>query len=486
MSLNTTRKFATDVGWTLSNSIIVVVIGMVLNIIVGNFFRAQGLGLYSMTLTVLLITSIIASLGIHTAVIKYTAQYKKDTNKINQFVSTGFVSMFLSGLCFAGIVFMLSSLLAKIFKMPGLKECLRIIALTFIFFLVNKELLGFLNGLREMKKYAIIESLRYVLILMLTVVFYSLFHTLQSVIFAFPIAESSLFFILFPICRKHFEFNLTEFGRIAIKLLKFGAPMLFSGMIGQLNSRIDLLLIGYFMLDKDVGVYTAAFMFARGLTIFPSAVQKVTNPAITEFYYNNSLQKIENLVNIVMKYAFIILSMVAILLSFFFKDIIAIVYPGKVEFANAVLPCQILLLSMIFYGSTSSVGTAVSSSIGRPDIALKVSGITLIINSAFNCILIPKCGIVGAAVATGFSLILCVCIIIFLQKRLLKIRFHSQTFVKLIGLMLFGYLLLNFGVSFAPRFILLFTGLLILVVGLLYSKTINKEDVSLLRGIIRR
>ena len=166
------RKFAEDVGWTLSSSIIVIVVGMLLNIIVGNFFRAQGLGLYSMTLTILLITSIIASLGIHTAIIKYTAQYKedKDKNKINQFVATGFVLMFLSGICFAVIVFILSPLLANIFKMPELKGCIKIIALTFVFFIVNKGLLGFLNGLREMKKYAIIESLRYIFILMFTVV----------------------------------------------------------------------------------------------------------------------------------------------------------------------------------------------------------------------------------------------------------------------------------------------------------------------------
>jgi O-antigen/teichoic acid export membrane protein len=484
--MNTTRKFATDVGWTLSSSIIVIIIGMVLNIIIGNLFSAQGLGLYSITLTIFLITSTLASLGTHTAVIKYTAQYSKNTNKVNQLVSTGFVMMFLSGICFAVIVFMLSPLLANIFNMPQLRGSLRIIALTFIFHIVNKGLLGFLNGLREMKEYAIIESLSYILILMFTMIFCAAFHTIQSVIFAFPVAELLLFLILFLISRRHFRFNFTEFRRNTVELVKFGAPLLFSGMISQLNSKIDLLLIGYFMLDKDVGIYTAAFMFARGLMIFPSAIQRVTNPAITEFYYNNSLQRIENLVNTVMKYSFIILSVAAILLSFFFKDIIAMIYPGNVEFVNAVLPCQILLLSMIFYGTIVSVGTAVSSSIGRPDIALKLSGITLIINLALNCGLIPKYGIVGAAIATGISLILSFCMVIFLQKRLLKIRPHSQTFAKLIVLMLFVYLLLNFGISFVPRFTLLLIGLLILVVGLLCSKAINKQDISLLRGIIRK
>ncbi len=480
------RKFAEDVGWTLSSSIIVIVVGMLLNIIVGNFFRAQGLGLYSMTLTILLITSIIASFGIHSAITKYTAQYKGDIDKTNRFVTTGFVLTFLSGICFAGIIFILSPLLANVFKMPELKECIRVIALTFVFFIVNKSLIGFLNGLREMKKYAIIESLRYIFILIFTIIFYNAFHTIQSIIFAFPIAELLLFFILLIVCRRHFRFDFTGFRKTAIKLVRFGTPMLFSGMIGQLNSKIDLLLIGYFLMDRDVGIYTAAIMFARGLMIFPSAVQRVTNPTITEFYYNRSFQKIEDLVNTVMKYSFIILSVVAILLSFFFKDIIAIIYPGKIEFINAVLPCQILLFSMIFYGTTGSVGSAVSSSIGRPDIALKLSSITLIINFAFNCILIPKYGIVGAAIATGISLILSFCMIIFLQKRLLKIRLHSQTFIKLILLVLFVYLLLNLGVSLIPHFILLFIGLAILVVGLLCFKTINTEDISLLRGIIHK
>lgn len=486
MTKTPVRKFAEDVGWAVSSSIMVIVVGMVLNIIVGNSFRAQGLGLYSMTLTVLLITSIIASFGIHSAITKYTAQYKGDTDKTNQLVSTGFVLMFSSGICFTIIVFVLSPLFASIFKMPELKECIRVVALTFTFFIVNKGLLGFLNGLREMKKYAIIESLRYIFILILTVISFLLFHSLRGVIFAFPLAESLLFFILLIICRKHFKFNFTRFRENTVKLVKFGTPMLFSGMIGQLNSKIDLLLIGYFLMDKDVGIYTVAIMFARGLMIFPSAVQRVTNPVITEFYYNESFQKIENLVSNVMKYSFIILSVVAILLSFFFKDITAIIYPGKVEFVNAVIPCQILLLGMIFYGTTGAVGTAVSSSIGRPDIAFKLGGVILIINSAFNYILIPKYGIIGAAIATGISLILSVCITIFLQIKLLRIKLHSQTFIKLIGLMLFVYLLLNFGVSFVPRSIVLFVGLAILVTGLLCFKTINKEDVSLLRSIIHK
>lgn len=79
----TARKFAFDVSWVFISPIITLPTGFLHSVILGRFLGAAALGLFTATLTIYTIASLVAGIGIPTAIVKYVVECKKDKEKIN-------------------------------------------------------------------------------------------------------------------------------------------------------------------------------------------------------------------------------------------------------------------------------------------------------------------------------------------------------------------------------------------------------------------
>ena len=78
----TTRKFAFDVSWVFISQVITLIIGVLQGVVLGRFLGAALLGLFAMTTTIYAITSLVAGIGIPTAIVKYVAEYKENRKSI--------------------------------------------------------------------------------------------------------------------------------------------------------------------------------------------------------------------------------------------------------------------------------------------------------------------------------------------------------------------------------------------------------------------
>ena len=86
--IETARKFTFDVGWVFTSLAAAMVTGLILRILLGNFFDASGLGTYSMVFTIWTIVTLTAGLGIPGTVVKYVAEFKDRENVRNTLAST--------------------------------------------------------------------------------------------------------------------------------------------------------------------------------------------------------------------------------------------------------------------------------------------------------------------------------------------------------------------------------------------------------------
>jgi len=439
------KRFVLDSFWTLSSTIITILAGASLNIYIGNVYNAEGLGLYTVSLSIYMILSIIGPLGTHNALVKFVAQHHKNPKEINHFVSIGFIISFASGVFLSILIFFSSDLFGNFFsRVQGYSQAQKIIALSILFIALNKSILSFFNGLKLMKHYSLLESLRYIFIVIFTFIFSISLKSIYGAIWAFPVSEIFLFIIAIITCKKHFEFIITNFFKYTKQLLSFGIQVLFSGFVGQLNTKIDLLLIGYFLADTDAGIYAVSVMLARSVLLLPGAIQKITNPSITRYYYEKNQKQMEKMINILMKFVFIAFILGALLLILLYKPIINFIYPNNPEFLTSYEAFKYLMIGIIFFGTFATVGTSIGGSIGRPDIAWKISVSLLFLNGVLNIALIPKLGILGAALATMISLIINFILALFLQKKLLKIKIHVSYFLRgLLIILLHQYLILN-------------------------------------------
>ena len=86
--MQSSKKFAFDVGITLIASVVTLPLGFVITILLGRYLGAGDLGLYGMTSTIYGIAMLFAAIGIPAAMIKYVAEFKEDRTKFNPLFRT--------------------------------------------------------------------------------------------------------------------------------------------------------------------------------------------------------------------------------------------------------------------------------------------------------------------------------------------------------------------------------------------------------------
>ena len=178
-----------------------------------------------MASTIYGIAMLVAAIGIPAAMIKYVAEFKDDRTKFNQIVSSGVITSLFLGIGFVALFYFSSGLFADIFNMPGLSGLLKILSPVFPFALVGGALLGLLNGLREMKKYAAATIIQSVLMVVISVVLiYWGFGVVRIVIGVVLSSAGSCLFLMW-VSRSYFEVTLEGYVQNTKKMLKFGVQI---------------------------------------------------------------------------------------------------------------------------------------------------------------------------------------------------------------------------------------------------------------------
>ncbi len=188
-----------------------------------------------------------------------------------------------------------------------------------------------------------------------------------------------------------------------------------------------------------------------------------------------------------MKYCTVILVLVGLGVGFFAEEIITIIF--KEDFVCAVLPLQILLIGTVIRGSIAQPIGGSLSGIGRPDLMLKIVAFMMVINVIFDIILIPKIGIVGAAIATTISLVGGAFLNLHLVVRKLHIVIDIKWYLMISGVAIFAIFLFKLGSYFMDTHLLALSILFMyLILALKYFLTEKDRQMFglLISSIIKR
>ncbi len=430
----TIRKLASDIGFVFIAQIIALVSNVLISVILGRFFGVAPFGHYMMTLTIYSVASLFGGIGIPEAIIKYVAQFRGNKYELNILVSCGILNSLFFGAIIGLVLFILSSTLADIFNMIEISELIKITAFSLPFLTVNNSLLGLLIGLKSMKSYALRTIIRSSLLISFTIGIVGSGLGIKGAVLALLLSEVGTLSFLIWATKNLFNFNInSDFIKTTKELVKFGSQVFFANAIYIANTYMDTLLVGYFLLDKDVGVYAIALSIAKGLLLVPGSISTVTYPTISEYNSKESYKSIENLINKSIKYSMIILSILGLLIIFLSKDIISFLL--NPEFFPAISPIAILVVGMIFFGSMLSIGS-VFSAFGRPDISFKTNMFTTLINLCLNIILIPILGVTGAAISTTISFSLLTILTFYMLIRILNIKLDIRWYMQFLTILI--------------------------------------------------
>lgn len=427
--LSTAQRFVRDVGFSFTSLAVMALVGFILRIFLARYLGAGDLGLYTLTYSVYSIGILLSAFGIGQALTKYAAEFREDTPRTNLLVSSGVITVPALGCAVGLIIYVSSSPIASLFDMPELAGLLRILAFTLPFVALQLVVLGFLNGLRRMRLFAFINIARSALTIILTVALVLLGYGLVGAMVA--LLSSTIvvsLFALFSIRKSLVRPRLGQYAPAIKMLLVFGGYLVLTGSITLIQLYTDNFMVGYFMTKTDVGYYSVAVTLFMAMHLLPRAVSMIANPTMSTYWGRGEVDKIEDLVNRIMKYTASLLIPVGFLLAFLSQPIITLIF-GK-DFAPAILPFQILLIRAVFGGIITSVGTALSSTT-YINMLFKLSGIAAVTNIIFNLLLIPRWGINGAASATVLTSFVDILLTVYFMQRLIGIKIHLKWFAKL-------------------------------------------------------
>lgn len=480
------RRFVQDVGLSFVSLAISALVQFVLRVFLGNRMGDTGFGIYTLAFAVYSIGMLLGAFGVGAALTKYVAEFKEDVSRTKMLLTNGIVQSFAIGCIMGALLFAGAPVVAShhLLNKPELVPLLRIISIVFPFIAIEKATLGFLNGLRRMRPYAIINIAQNLFIVALTVILVYSGYGLKGAAWGLvlPVVALSLFSLL-SVRDSLTMPSLSSFSTGTKLLLGFGAFVVLANGIDLLNSYTDSMLVSHFKASGDVGVYSAAQTLAQAVTLPSMALQMITGPMIAALWGKRDNAGIEKLVNTTLRFtaAFIIpVVFAAVILA---PDLIRFIFRNP-EYSAAIVPLRILLIGSGFVAIWASVG-AVLSSTAYVRVIFIMSSITWVVNAILNILLIPRFGITGSAAATSSATFLAVLLQLYTTRRLLGIRIQ---WAWLFGIVLFSGLL-GGGCLVLTQVINSYACLPIFLVpyGVVFFKFfLGRGDLESIKGLIRR
>ena len=411
------NKVSSDIVWTTASFAVLAASGILINLIVAYFRDAADLGVFNLAYSVYIIVSQIAVFGIHYSVLRSAAHDEKDRTKLGAILGSALVIVFVLGIVFAAAIYVAEPLLAHLFSSERAGRSIAIAALGIVLFPATKVLISFLNGLRHMKAFAVLQAGRYIVVALIVSAFAMSDLPFEYASICFAIAEliTLVFAGLYIFLR-----SLVASLRVELAWLKahiaFGSKGLVAGMFGEFNTRVDVLIIGYFLSEREVGIYSFAAMLLDGLYHLLAMVRVNFNPLLVQAIRDDRLVDAQKILRLSKIFAPLVMGALALGVFVFYWLVTVQLVPER-GLQEGLVVLLILLGGLVVTSGLIPFDNLLLVS-GYPGYQTLQQMTGFIVNAIGNVTLIPILGLEGAAIGTAASYVAAVTVLTLLSDRL--------------------------------------------------------------------
>ena len=402
---NYTKKLVHGTLIVLIITLLGAFLGYIIRIVLARNLSVEGFGLFYAVFTFILFFTLIRTLGLNQALLKFIPKFlvQKRFDKIKSSITFVLIATFVSSGIFSLIFLIFSKFLTfNYFKSES--AYLTLIILTAYFLISN--FIDFFSRIFQSFQKPFLFSLRNLLPNLIVFLFILLFIKSFGILapsLAYLVAAiitSLVFFFLMLKIFPFFKYKTTLTKPLIKKFMIFGMPVMLTLLGGTIIGYIDTLILTFFRTLSEVGVYNAILPTALVLHIFGLAIANVLFPMVSELHERKLKEKLVNGLKKILKYSFFLILPIGLILLIFPKLFLNLFF-GK-EYLAGALAMQILVIGAILY-AVAAITSVVISGLGHPKKVTKIVLFAALVNIIGNFILIPFFGINGAAIATFLS-----------------------------------------------------------------------------------
>lgn len=184
--------------------------------------------------------------------------------------------------------------------------------------------------------------------------------------------------------------------------MRSAVPLLALGGMQVINQRTDIMMLGIFTTPAQVGIYQVASRGADLVAFGLLAVDRVIAPEFSRLYTRRDLARLQRIVTTSTRVVLLVTLPATLVMAFFGRPILGGFFGAG--FAAGAPALAILSAGQLANAGLGSAGSLLNMTGHEADTARSIV-VSALVNVVLNLLMIPRWGIVGAATATGISVV---------------------------------------------------------------------------------
>ncbi len=482
MSQSLYKKIVQDIGIIGIASILQSFSGILLLPVITKILGAHDYGLYvQFTVTIVLIMSF-ATLGLPYATVRFLAGVK-DKKQIQEDICSSIVLIFLTSLLVSFILIIFSRGIAENL-FDGSITLVRILAIIIPIECLGGTLLNLFRVFQKIKKYTIFSIIKTYTELAVIVMIIFAGYGIIEVAYSILIIRFLLLIVLVVIITSRIGIRVPRFSRMK-DYFKFGLPTIPANVASWVTNSSDRYLIAIFLGVTFVGYYNPGYALGGIILMFMTPVDFVLVAVVAKYYDEQRIDVVRDIFKYAIKF-FLILAIPAFFgLSILSKPILTIL--STPEIANqGYLLTPFIAFSMVLTG-VGGVATGKSLYLAKKTHISMVNWFMVAsVNFGLNMLLIPRMGIIGAAIATMAAFLAGFVFGTYFAVKYFDFDIDWPSIIKIIvASIIMSIILINFHpVTIIEILFTILVGLLTYVVIIIVLKTINEDEITFFKSFI--
>jgi O-antigen/teichoic acid export membrane protein len=391
-----------DAVWTAASFALVGLAGLLLILGIARFYSTATLGSFNLVYSFYIVGSQLVGAGIHFSVLRHSAARSAESRADRAVLPAALLGSFANAIVWILVLAALTPLLVRWYQSELLADSIWYVFPAFLFCGQNKILLSHLNAVQAMRRFAGYTMFRALAILLLLAV--AVMTELEG--HRLPLILSGAEFLLYASMMSHQRQCLVGVPWTDIRIwlrrhVSFGYRSVAGSVFVDLNTRVDILVLGLFCSDRLVGIYSLAAMLYDGFAQLPMVVRTLINPRITMLHHDGGAPLVEAYARQVRNRSYVAFGAVGLVIVALYLPMVELLTLRE-DFRLGFAPLAILIAGAVLTIGYSPL-LMIFNQLGFP---FRQSILYLICfgsNVVMNFLFVPWWGIHGAAVGTVAS-----------------------------------------------------------------------------------
>jgi O-antigen/teichoic acid export membrane protein len=383
--------------------------GYLFKVYLARVLGAEALGIYALGMTIIGLVGVFNALGLPQSAVRFVPLYTA-TGKHGQL--RGFMIWAVGLLLAANVILGSLVVLAgpwvaeHFYHTPTLKTYLKLFALIMLFGALTTFFGQVLQGYKDVSRRTVITNfIGTPLTMLLTVVLVALGTGLWGYIVAQVLSAAVVLALLVALAWKLTPASARRFvgplPPLESQVLSFGATVFGIGLMEFLLAQVDKILIGFYINAREVGIYSVAATIVAFVPVALQSVNQIFSTMIADLHTRGEQDLLGRLFQTLTKWILAFTLPLAAVVIVFARPLMHIF--GR-EFEAGWIVLVIGTVGQLINCGTGSVGYMLLMS-GNQNRLIKVQATMTAVMVLLNVVLIPRRGILGAAVAAAVTTI---------------------------------------------------------------------------------